>query len=158
MSRYDCEQMRDLVPLLIRGQLLPHEAAATEQHLESCGDCREEMALVRAVAAAVPVVPGGLEARVVLAVRRPRPRSSWSPSRLAMAATLAAAVLGGRLVFDRWASPPTPEPNGGAIVFDDNFSPVMGWAVAQDPLLQSGSSLTLLSAEELELILAELDS
>ncbi|CAN5839089.1 hypothetical protein BH23GEM9_BH23GEM9_03290 [soil metagenome] len=158
MNRFDCDLTRDLIPLLIRGQLLPHDAAGAEQHLELCAECAAEAALVRTLAAAAPAVPGGLEARVLLAVRRPAARTWAAPSRLAMAATVAAAVLGGSVVFERWSSQTGPESGVGALVFDDNIPQVMSWSVTQDPLLHGGSTLTQLSVEELELILQELDS
>lgn len=157
MGRIDCEQARDLVPLLIRGQLLPPDAEASEAHLLECGECRVEADIVRTVAVSEARVPAGLEARVLLAVRRPA-RRTWSPSRVAMAATLAATVLGGSVIFERWAGQGVLEPAGSTVVFEDSQPATMSWAVGDDPLLQSGATLVGLSMEELELVLQELDS
>jgi anti-sigma factor RsiW len=157
MGRNDCEQARDLVPLLIRGQLLPDDAAVTEAHLSACAECRAEMDVVHAVSRDIAPVPAGLQARVLLAVRRP-PRRAGLVNRLAMAATLAAAVLGGSVIFERWAQQRLPEANGGALVMEDGMPPLVSWGVSQDPLLQGSSSVTQLSLEELEILLQELDS
>jgi hypothetical protein len=156
MNRYDCESVRDLLPLLNRGQLLSHEASAVELHLLGCADCREEESLVRLLAQTVPAVPAGLEPRVLLAVRRPMPRR-WAPTRLAMAATVAAAVLGGVLVLQRAGYDITPDVAPGMLVFDDT-TPAFSWAFSDDPVLHGAGSLHELSVEELELVLAELDS
>src|SRR5690606_32290905 len=100
MNPYDCEAIRDLLPSLTRGEMLPHEETLAELHLETCAPCREEAAIVRLLQSTLAPVPDGLETRVLAAVRR----RSWlrgRPARLAMAATLAAAVIGGSLVYDR---------------------------------------------------------
>jgi hypothetical protein len=155
MGRNDCEQARDLVPLLIRGQLLPHDAVVTEAHLGACAECRAEADVVHAVARGLATVPAGLEARVLLAVRRPL-RRAGSVNRLAMAATVAAAVLGGSVIFERWAQQQVPE-GGGALVMEEGMPPLVSWGVSQDPLLQGSSPVTQLSVEELEILLQELD-
>jgi hypothetical protein len=156
MNRYDCESVRDLLPLLNRGQLLPHEASVVGLHVLGCVDCRAEESLVRLLAEAVPPVPTGLEARVLLAVRHPMPRR-WAPARLAMAATVAAAILGGALVLQRVGYDITPDALPGALVFEDMTS-AFSWAFSDDPVLHGAGSLHELSVEELELVLAELDS
>jgi hypothetical protein len=156
MNRYDCESVRDLLPLQARGQLLQHEAGAVDLHLGSCAHCREEDALVRLLAGALPEVPAGLPQRVLMAVRRPAP-VRWAPGRLAMAATLAAALIGGLLVVQRAGYDLAPDALPGALVFDD-VTPPLSWAMADDPLLGGGTALPELSLEELELLLAELDS
>jgi anti-sigma factor RsiW len=155
MSRIDCEQTRDLLPLLTRGQLLATDKAAVDAHLDECADCAAEAALVAALAAAPVGLPVGLEARVLVAVRRPV-RATWAPGRLAMAATLAAAVVGGSVVFERWRTGDVD--TGPTLVLEDSSPPAVSWGVSEDPLLRDGSSLATLSVEELELILEELDS
>lgn len=159
MNRYDCESVKDLLPLLVRGQLLPQEAGAVESHVGHCADCAEENSLVQVVAQAVPAVPAGLEARVLDAARkrRPAPSTWWAPGRLAAAATVAAAVIGGALVLERMGYDITPDALPGFLALDD-MSPAFSWATLDDPLLSGGSTLQELSLEELELVLAELDS
>jgi predicted anti-sigma-YlaC factor YlaD len=157
MSRIDCEQSRDLLPLLTRGQLLAADVTAVQAHLAECAGCRQESGIVETLAAVAEDVPAGLESRVLVAVRRPVRRTAWPVTRVAMAAALAAAVLGGSMIFERWRSLPTPEA-GGALLVLEEAAPQVSWGLAHDPLLQNGSSLATLSVEELELILEELDS
>ena len=144
MNPYDCEAVRDLLPSLARGEILPHEETLAELHLETCAACREEAGIVRLLQTTLAPVPEGLEARVIGAVRR----RSWlrgRPARLAMAATLAAAVIGGAMLYDRVGQ-------GAELDLE-----AVSWAAAQDPLLHGGSELPELSVEELEMLLVELD-
>jgi anti-sigma factor RsiW len=144
MNRYDCETIRDQLPALVRGEMLPHEAARVEQHLDECDACRAEEKIVRLLHATLAPVPVGLEARVIAAVRRRAGRRI--PERLALAATVAAAVLGTSFFVQRMQeSRATPDLNA------------VSWAAAEDPLLHGRSELHQLSVEELELLLAELD-
>jgi anti-sigma factor RsiW len=156
MMGLNCDAVRDALPLLVRDPNMSPEAAAVAAHLERCGECRAERELVHFVHGLAEAVPAGLETRVVEAVRR-RTTRRFAPSRLAVAATVAAALLGGSLVLDRWGYEMAPPPNGAALVFEDNVA-VVSWNVSDDPLLQSGTTLQQLSVEELEFILAELDS
>jgi hypothetical protein len=154
MTRIDCGTARDLLPLASRGALLVHEAAAVEAHTAACRDCASEAEVVRQLAEATWRAPAGLEARVRQAVLA-QPRTAWAGWRVAaLAATLAAAVLGGRIMLERqgaeqddalaWHAPAglTAAP--------------ASWAVDLDPLLRDAAALELLSLEELELVLAEL--
>jgi hypothetical protein len=156
MMGIDCDAVRDTLPLLGRDETTSQDAAAVAAHLERCEECRAEQALVSLVHELAEEVPADLEARVLAAVHRHMTRR-WTPTRLAIAATVAAAVLGGSLVFDRWGYDLVPTPNGATLVYDDNLA-VVSWAASDDPLLQSGTTLQQLSVEELEFILAELDS
>jgi predicted anti-sigma-YlaC factor YlaD len=144
MNPYDCEAIRDLLPSLTRGELLPHEATLAELHLDACAECSAEAEIVRMLQATLAPVPTGLEPRVIAAVRR-RSHLRGRPARFALAATLAAAVLGGSLIHDR---------AGSASGLDVE---AVSWAAAQDPLLHGGSELHDLSVEQLELLLEELD-
>jgi predicted anti-sigma-YlaC factor YlaD len=161
MNRYDCETVRDLLPLHVRSQLLSHEATAVDLHLGGCAECTEEGSLVRVLAGALPAVPAGLEERVLRLSRQPAPArwtpARWASGRLAMAATFAAAIFGGALVLQRAGYDITPDALPGGLVMDD-MSAALGWMVGDDPLLRGGSTLQELSLEELELVLAELDS
>jgi predicted anti-sigma-YlaC factor YlaD len=144
MNSFDCEAIRDLLPSLTRGELLSHEATLAQLHLDSCAACRAEAEIVRVLQTTLTPVPAELEARVLTAVRR-RGLLRGRPARLALAATLAAAVIGGSLIYDR------------AGVTSDLDVEAVSWAAAQDPLLHGGSQLSELSMEELEMLLAELD-
>ncbi|HUF50316.1 MAG TPA: zf-HC2 domain-containing protein [Longimicrobiales bacterium] len=153
MNRYDCDTMRDLIPALVRGELLSHETAQAERHLDACAECRDELALVQLMQDSLAPVPAGLEARVLMAVRAaPLSPRRWAPARLAMAATLAAAVLGGSVIFERIYQRETPSV---AVI---EAASELSWAAAEDPMLHGGSQLHELSIEELEILLAELES
>lgn len=144
MNRYDCEAIRDLLPSLMRGEMLPHETTVAELHLDTCAECRAEADIVRVLQETLAPVPAGLESRVISAVRR-RSLLRGTPARLALAATLAAAVIGGSLVYDRGR-------NGSDLDVE-----AVTWAAAQDPLLHGSSELHELSVEQLELLLEEME-
>jgi hypothetical protein len=152
MNVASCEQVRELLPELIAERLAPALRRGVEGHLAGCAECRAEHAILALVAEARPVPPAGLEARVLAAQRvAPRVRPPWgSPGQLAMAATLAAAVIGGALLLDggllrQRTSAPTD--SGVAVLLPE----------VVDPLLQ-GSLLPELTEAELEALLAEMDS
>jgi predicted anti-sigma-YlaC factor YlaD len=156
MNRYDCDTIRDLLPAFVRGELLPHETASADAHLQECDECREERSLVALMQDVLVPVPAGLEARVVMAVRAApafAPRR-WTPGRLAMAATLAAAVIGGSAMFNHLTFDRT------SIQSASNAEQVaeLSWAAAELPMLHGGSNLEDLTVEELEILLAELES
>jgi hypothetical protein len=156
MKRVDCGAARDLLPLVARGGLPAHVAAAVKAHAETCRECAVEAAVVRLLADATWPAPEGLEARIREAVHA-RPRARWSAWRVAaLAATLAAAVVGGRILLERHG--PAPDEDTLAV-----HAPAAGvtaapasWAIELDPLLRDAAALELLSLEELELVLAEL--
>jgi hypothetical protein len=143
MNRYDCGSIRDLLAPLVRGEMLPHEVASAQNHIDGCEDCRAEVEIVRLLQEVVAPVPPGLDTRVLAAVRRGR-FARTRQTRLAFAAMLALAVFGGSLIFDRSADG-TPDLEA------------VSWAAAQDPMLHGGSELPELSVEELEMLLEELD-
>jgi hypothetical protein len=155
MNRYDCETVRDLFPVLLRRELLAHEAGAVEAHMAECAECSAEGGIVRLLHATQPAAPAGLEARVLLAVRRPAPVRRLAPARWAMAATVAAAVLGGSIIMERAGLGGRTDLDG---MLDASMIPMLSWAAAEDPLLHGSSTLQALSLEELEMILEELGS
>src|SRR5690606_37842053 len=136
--------IRDLLPSLTRGEMLPHEVTHVDLHLQGCAACRAEADIVRMLQSALASVPDGLEDRVLAAVRR-RTLLHGRPARLALAATLAAAMLGGSMIYDR------------AGVTRDLDIEAVSWAAAQDPLLHGSSELHDLSVEQLEVLMEELD-
>jgi predicted anti-sigma-YlaC factor YlaD len=156
MTSYDCETTRDLAPLRIRDDLLPHEATRVDMHLADCAECAAETALVRTLAAAAQAAPAGLDTRVIAAVRRPA-RRGWLHAGAGMAAAVAAALIGGALLMQSAGPDVAPAAAPGSLVFDDSPAPAVSWVMSDDPLL-NGGGLYELSVEQLEFILAELDS
>lgn len=153
----DCEAVRDVLPALARGALPPQEASAAEQHLRLCGECREEAALVRLIQESCEPLPARLETRVLTAVRRApvRPRR-WTPVRVALAASVAAALFAGALL-SRYLDTPAASELAGLLDADFEAASMLGLA-HDDALLHSGTSLQELTVEELEILLAELES
>lgn len=145
MNRYDCETIRDLLPSLTRGEMLPHEAARVEQHVADCSECAAEAHVVRLLQSTLAPIPAGLETRVLAHVRRRHGTARRVPARLAIAATVTVALIGGALVLDR--------SNDAAMTDVDAVS----WAAAEDPMLHGRSALQELSIEELEILLEELN-
>jgi hypothetical protein len=92
-------------------------------------------------------------------VRRPAQRALSQPARLALAATVAAALLGGSLILDRAGLlQRTTDPARAMVSLDEGDASALSWAAAEDPLLHGSFALQQLSVEELELLLAELES
>ena len=50
-------EIRDALPDLVNGRLSRAEAAVVSEHVESCVDCRAELALLREAVAGAPLVP-----------------------------------------------------------------------------------------------------
>ena len=95
MSTMRCEDARDLLPALARGELREEEAAAVRAHIGACDECADAWAVVESLAAARPAAPARLADRVSAAVaQRPvaAPRRSLM-GRLAGAGLAAAAVI-----------------------------------------------------------------
>jgi predicted anti-sigma-YlaC factor YlaD len=154
MNSMDCGTACDLLPLLERGGLGSQQRAAVGLHLEDCGDCRAEAGIVALLAGAAPRAPAGLDERVLAAVRTRQSRRR-NPARVAAAASVAIAVLGGSLLFQRIAGPVEPEPVATVVLED--ITPALSWAVPLDPMLYGGPAFEHLSVEELELVLSEFD-
>jgi anti-sigma factor RsiW len=158
MNGYDCETVQDLLPAYVRTELPPAEAAAVASHVGTCSNCAEEASVVRLVYAAQTPVPAGLEARVLLAVHRPAPGRVWASVRLAAAAAVAAVVVGGSLVIQRVVLLDSSVAAPAIVTLDANDASTFSWAAAENPWLHGSSALQQLSVEELELLLAELES
>lgn len=155
MMIYDCETTRDLLPLLPLRRLDAAAAAAVDVHVARCDECAAELRLVITLQQTLASVPPGLEARVIGAVRRVTPSRRWNPGRLAMAATLAAALIGGSVVFERTGY---LQNDAAPMISLETGTSSVSWDAEHHPLLHGGSTLQELSVEELELILAELES
>jgi predicted anti-sigma-YlaC factor YlaD len=98
-----CGEIQDRLPDRASGRLAEALAGEVDQHLATCGECREAFETVQWLRATKPEVPPRLESRILAAVRvaadpvvpRPAPRGGLA-SRLrwgwAAAAVLALAV------------------------------------------------------------------
>ena len=110
----DCPnaEMRDLLPDLLHDHLTVRVRAEVTAHVAGCGDCREELALLRSLQTIVAVqVPRVDVASVVNALPKPQRdvvpiatrRRSWADWRIAAAVTL--LVAGGSSVAVRNRGP-----------------------------------------------------
>jgi len=157
MSGMDCDAARDLLPLLAHDGPTGPERAAVEAHLRTCAECRAEADLLGLLRRHAVKAPPDLAARVLSAYgARARP---WRPAarHYALAAATAGVLLLGSLVLRENAlRPPVTAP-------DADVEPPAGLLQAywpEDDALVAGiaPSLHELSVDELELLLAELDS
>jgi predicted anti-sigma-YlaC factor YlaD len=157
MDSLDCGTTRDLLPLHVRQQLLPHEGETIERHLGACSECRQELALVAMLADSAPVASAQLQQRVLDAVRQRAAARRTVTARLAIAAAVAGLALGGSLLFQQLL-PPTGgvQESVATLVFDESAE-ALSWAMSLDPLLYGGPAFEHLSVEELEVVLAELE-
>jgi anti-sigma factor RsiW len=150
-----CETARELLPELsagvLAGGLDVALESALERHLERCASCAAEAEVVALVRAAAVVPPPGLEARVARAVRSGAVtrRPLVAVRSLAVAATAAFALLTGGLLLRDFVGDDA-EPGLAEVT--------LGWPVVQDPILRAAPALHDLSVEELESLLAELES
>ncbi len=76
MTRIHCDGVRELLPDLHLGELDAGTRQQVEGHLAGCEACREEAGLLRAVLAARPEAPPGLEARIRARLAEERSRDS----------------------------------------------------------------------------------
>jgi len=119
-----CRNVKSRLNRYIDGELSPEENSRVEQHVGECESCREALAGLRAVAAALaetpapPDVPNGFAERLLARVhRRTKPRpvvlqlwQSFSPAmRVAAAAVLMLGVgLGALMARSLSIDEPTP--------------------------------------------------
>jgi anti-sigma factor RsiW len=156
MDGMNCETVRDILPEHVRGELDGTANAAVEAHLAHCTACGTEAALVVLLARTRPVAPAGLEARIVGAVRTPKPRRvMWIPSRAAMAAAAAGVLLTGGLLLRQAGEPASAVPQV-SLVEEAVLHGALTWMA--EPLLSGGPALHELSLDELEALLMELES
>ncbi|HSJ14879.1 MAG TPA: anti-sigma factor [Longimicrobiales bacterium] len=148
---HPCDHVRERLPELLRDELGATERRELERHVDGCADCQAERRVLRAVLDALPEIPGTLEARVLAAQRRPPVRPArLSPARLGMAATVAAAVIGGALMID--AGLGRPSGNGTVPAGETALLPAY-----VEPLVPR-SVLPELTEAELEQLLKEMES
>ncbi|HEU4648491.1 MAG TPA: zf-HC2 domain-containing protein [Gemmatimonadales bacterium] len=159
MILLDCDRVRDLLPDYAAGRLEPATVAAVEAHLRSCDECRGESAIIGLLARHPAPLPGGLEARV-LAATAPRRRVPYVPASALLAASVAAALLGGVTILRHTRGPEAAPPAAGAAAAGvDGRGLMMRLPGSADDGLAAGSaSLDDLSEDELQSLLKELNS
>lgn len=129
MTTMRCEDVRDLLPALARGELRDDEAVAMRAHIAACDDCADDWAVVEALAAALPAAPARLADRVAAAVAL---RHGLAPRRSVMrwlggAGVAAAAVIALVIAWPDAATDPA----------DRTLALAQEQVVAGDPLLDA---------------------
>jgi len=131
----DCmnAEVRDALPDLLHDRLSDLDRATMKAHVESCADCRAELALMERVRAYAPLVPTIDVARIVSMLPSPRPSAdqqiaSIAPARqrssMSMAWKIAAAaalLAAGTLTFSNARKPASPI---GAVAVIASAAPV----------------------------------
>lgn len=110
-------EVRDALPDLLHSRLGDLDRATMKAHVESCADCRAELALMERVRACAPLAPPIDVARIVSMLPAPVPSAEQQlahaapirqPSRMPLLWKLAAAaalIVGGTLTFSRTRAP-----------------------------------------------------
>lgn len=156
MTTLNCAAVRDLLPEHAGGSLAAPAAAGVDAHLAVCTECGTEAALVALLARHPVIPPAGLEARIIGAVRRPPARRTfWAPARVALAATVAGALLTGDVLVRELGFRPVPSAQV-SLAEEAVQSGALTWLA--EPALSGGPALHELSVAELEALLLELES
>lgn len=148
MSSLNCEYIRDVYPDVLNGTLPEAQAFLVRRHIAWCAECRGEAALVDALRAAERPLPVGLHERIMAASRMRFSRVRRSG--LAMAATLAAVMIGGALLQRDPPDQPQQQVRWNAAG--------LGFVGVEDAMLTGKGSIEDLSVEELEKLLGEIES
>jgi predicted anti-sigma-YlaC factor YlaD len=146
-----CERVAEKLPDRLQERMGEIARLEVDEHLATCADCRSVRDLMMAMGRSRPAVPEGLHERVLEGVASPR-RRQWIPSHVAMAATVVFALVTAGLLL----SPGSPLNRGGDAA--ENPTATGTPIPSNDPLLHGGPGLGQLSIDELERLLAEMDS
>ena len=150
MNELNCDFVRDVYPDLLDGASDAATSTAVLAHLATCAECRAETDAVRAIFAAKVVAPAALHARVMEQYRAPVGHTArWGIRHVAMAATVAAAVIGGTVLFRSQNNDASPTAMAEAPI---------GAVTVEAALVSGTESLQDLSVEELERLLGEIES
>ena len=150
MKTLNCEYVRDVYADVLHGKLEAAMAAAVRAHLAGCAECRSEAALTDAIFATPVAVPAGLHERVLREVAAAPRARRFAPRHFAMAATVAAALIGGTLLLDTTRGPgPTPAAKKES---------GLGFITVEAAMMSGTGSLQDLTVEELEQLLGEIES
>lgn len=150
----NCEWVRDMYPDVLHGKVEAAVAERVRTHVGSCDECRGEIALLEAIHAQNAPVPAGLHERILDAVGRPAPRFRIQAGRIAMAATVAAALIGGSLILHQQVPAPAHMEAGPAAAAATAHHGI-GAVGVEDAMLSGKTSLDDLTVEQLEKLLGE---
>ena len=168
----DClnPEVRDALPDLIHGRLSELDTATLTAHVESCGACRAELALLREVQATAPIAPwiditrvaSALPASGVSTVAQPTeaPRSSrfsGTQSVLLKLVAAAAIVIAGTLAVDAGRSTPDRVAVSAPVASESVLSVKTGEPASASASLSLLAGVQDLTDEQIETLLADID-
>jgi hypothetical protein len=154
-----CDEVRDLAPELLTEGLSAAVAAAAREHMASCAGCAAEFELARTLSRQRLQLPTGLQERVVAGIMRERPAAGRARMRLAIAATVALVIIGGREFFltqNVQSATEAPSTSVDAPRAIEQTGP--GWMSVEGALNSGAAGLGDLSEEQLRQLLTELES
>jgi predicted anti-sigma-YlaC factor YlaD len=154
MSQLNCEHVLDVYPDVLNGKADGAAAESVRAHIAGCEECRAAAALLEAVYADRVSAPAELRERVVRGLAQPRARRRFTRSDMAMAATLAAALIGGSVILQSRQNQ-TQQP---AAAVQSQAQLGVGFVSVEDAMLSGDASLDDLSVEQLEKLLGEIES
>lgn len=152
MTNMNCEWIRDIYPDVLNGKVDSAIAQGVREHIASCDECRADAALIDVIHSYRAPLPADLHERVLRAVAQPRSRFRLPAARIAMAATVAAAFIGGSLLLER--IPTSSEPVGAATPSVTDHQG-LGSVGVEDAMLSGKTSLDDLTVEQLEKLVGE---
>lgn len=142
MTNWNCDAVRDAYPEALHGRLDAVDEAQLRAHAAVCDECRSEIALLDALHATHAALPAELHERVLRSAEMPRRMRFVPRPVLAIAATVAFALVGGSLLMQR------PRAEMRAV----------GFVGVENAMLTGKASLDDFSVEELEQLLKEIES
>jgi hypothetical protein len=146
MNNLNCEYIREIYPDVLNRSADANTVATVRGHLAQCDECRAEAEVLQIVHGARVEVPAGLHDRVISRLNATTTSRFPRTRHLAFAATVAAAIIGGAILFDTDQRPATPSTEG------------LGFVTVEDAMVSGTSSLQDLTVEELEQLLGEIES
>ncbi|HET9440196.1 MAG TPA: zf-HC2 domain-containing protein [Longimicrobiales bacterium] len=153
MIKLNCEHVREVYPDLLHNRLDAETAELVRRHLAGCAECGAATALMTGIFEAPVAVPAELERRVLAHVHA-QPAARQGSRHYLLAATIAAALLGGAVLMNRVQS----MRSSGPVVHNDAGAGGLG-VISVDQAMVSGKvSLQDLTVEELEQLLGEIES
>lgn len=153
----DCPnaEIRDQLPDLVHGHLDQLSRARVEAHLRECADCRQELALLRQIVHAAPVVPVDV-AGIVAALPAPRARRRLNSRVWQMAAAVVFLAAGGSVVVREMGHSGAVDSTRAAVVASNHES-AAGNASANDVELSVGYGYSDLTDAQLQTLLKDVE-
>ena len=152
MNNLNCEYVREVYPDVLHGKVTAGTSATVRAHIAHCAGCREEAELIERLHRVQVTLPAGSHERVFARLAQ-QPRVRWLPRYVALAAMLAAALMGGPVLLESLR-----EPDGGSGSAAPTAAAGLGVVTVEAAMVTGAVSLQDLTVEELEQLLGEIES